>query len=182
MNKACSKCKITQSLKNFWPRKVPSGNLVLSSHCKRCNKNARKLWARENRDKIKQYSAIQRLNTPSEVEAKRCREKRALNPDVYKNITKRYRDKYPEKQIEKLARRRAQKKKAEPKWLTKKQRAEITDIYKQAKELEKIFFNRKFHVDHIIPLQGKNVCGLHVPWNLQILTAEENLRKNNNYE
>lgn len=79
------------------------------------------------------------------------------------------------------AKRRVIKKQAMLKWLTKKQIEEIADIYKQAKELEQIFFNRKFHVDHIIPLQGKDVCGLHVPWNLQILTAEENKSKGNKY-
>ncbi len=50
-----------------------------------------------------------------------------------------------------------------------------------AKVLEKLT-GEKYHVDHVIPLQGKNVSGLHIPANLQILTATANMKKGNKYE
>ena len=74
--------------------------------------------------------------------------------------------------------RRAQKLNATPKWLTESQKQEIIQLYKlrQQLSLEKGII---YHVDHIIPLVSKDVCGLHVPWNLRIVTQEENLKKGN---
>ena len=76
------------------------------------------------------------------------------------------------------AKRRAAKLQATPPWLTTHQLQEIDEHYAMAKELEKVFPWPQ-HVDHIEALQGNDVCGLHVPWNLQILSRKANLEKGN---
>ena len=68
--------------------------------------------------------------------------------------------------------RRANKKQATPNWLTSELKKEILDTYLSAKLQGKT-------VDHIVPLKGKYVCGLHVPWNLQIIDNDENIKKSN---
>ena len=83
---------------------------------------------------------------------------------------------YPDKWREMVARRRAAKLRATPPWLTGEQIKEMVKIYKEAAMIE-ARTGVQHYVDHIVPLQGKNVSGLHVPWNLQILTADENWSK-----
>jgi hypothetical protein len=74
--------------------------------------------------------------------------------------------------------RYAAKLKRTPPWLTVQHFKQIENMYERAKIAED-FTGKKHHVDHIEPLQGKNVSGLHVPWNLQVMTASENISKGN---
>jgi hypothetical protein len=72
-------------------------------------------------------------------------------------------------------------KRATPPWLSPEQKSQIEFVYSHAKDCQ-IVTGEVYHVDHIVPLQGEAVCGLHVPWNLQVLPAEVNVRKSNRYE
>lgn len=84
----------------------------------------------------------------------------------------------PHKGAQFQASRRTRLKRAQPKWLNIEQIKQIEIFYKIANKMTKTF-NIKYSVDHVIPLQGKLVSGLHVPWNLQILTKSKNSSKGN---
>jgi 5-methylcytosine-specific restriction endonuclease McrA len=66
---------------------------------------------------------------------------------------------------------------ATPVWLTPKQKAEIQYLYDEARKLS--LSGTKYEVDHIVPLHGEVVCGLHVPWNMRVVSKEENNRRGN---
>ena len=74
--------------------------------------------------------------------------------------------------------RRRRHREATPKWLTKEQRDAMRQMYLTARQLTKLTGER-YVVDHKVPLRSDDVCGLHVPWNLQVITQEENLAKSN---
>lgn len=77
--------------------------------------------------------------------------------------------------------RRRKHREATPKWLTRQQKSEIRRIYEIAITMSKTT-GEQYVVDHIVPLRSPDVCGLHVPWNLRVITQEENLKKSNKLE
>lgn len=74
--------------------------------------------------------------------------------------------------------RKRRHREATPKWLTVAERLQMRELYVQARKLTAIAGER-YVVDHIVPLRSDEVCGLHVPWNLRVITQEENLKKSN---
>jgi hypothetical protein len=65
--------------------------------------------------------------------------------------------------------------------LTPEQAQEVKDMYWLARDVS-ITTGEPYEVDHIVPLKGANICGLHVPWNLQVIPKYLNVRKGNSYE
>lgn len=82
----------------------------------------------------------------------------------------------PHKNALYVSSRKTAKLNATPPWLTEEHFAYIEKVYAIS-----AFLTRKtgvqHHVDHVHALRGKGFCGLHVPWNLCVLTAKENTRK-----
>lgn len=98
------------------------------------------------------------------------------NKDTLKEKARKYARSNPAKVKTWTGSRKAAFKKATPNWLTSDQIAEMNYFYFLAKDL-RVTTGEDYHVDHIVPLQGKTVCGLHVPWNLQVLPSDLNLSK-----
>jgi hypothetical protein len=94
---------------------------------------------------------------------------------------RKWKEKNPAKVTANIGKYRASKSSAMPKWLTSEHIAQIEAVYLQAK-IYTVVTGVPYHVDHIIPIRSDLVCGLHVPWNLQVLKGEDNMRKSNKLE
>lgn len=92
-----------------------------------------------------------------------------------------YREKNPGYAPSQCAKRRTRKMSATPCWVGTEEQWAINEVYDLAALRSKVF-GFKWHVDHIVPLQGKMVCGLHVLENLQVLPYVDNLKKHNKWQ
>ena len=146
-----------------------------ASICKQCAAEQSSKYYESNREAVRAK--------PVNLEKKRQSDKESYLRHREKRIAyvKEWVQKNPEKVLSRNAARRARKQQAYPAWLTKEDKLDIRAKYAIAKWLSLTCF-QQYHVDHIVPLKGDSVCGLHVPWNLQVLSATENLRKNNHFK
>jgi hypothetical protein len=157
------------------------------------NKQAAKIrdaiWLAKNRDKVR---ASARRRYLADIEARKAsmkenyqrnkaerlrqtREWHAANPEKVRVSRRKWAKSNPGKVSEYWATRDARKKNACPSWADMKA---IRKVYNDARAVTKATGIQQ-HVDHIIPLLGKTVCGLHVAWNLRIVPAQENMKKGN---
>lgn len=150
----------------------------------------RKQWAAENAEKVKAYQADHYSRNKAAYRAS-AKERAARNATAVAEYNRTYR----QNNLEKLKRyrkshyqqnqaayyvargkRRAAARQATPAWAD---RNTMAGIYKYARTMRECGVD--CHVDHHVPLCGKNVSGLHVQDNLTVLLAEDNLRKSNKF-
>ena len=184
--KVCSKCKELKAVELFSKNRTKKHGL--QNQCKSCMKAAaavnkeyiraaQKEYYEANKEKLlgnmKVYYASnkEKFNASSKAWKKANREKVSAYNREYSQAN-------PGKVNARTAKRRAAKLQRTPEWACLDS---IKEFYTCAKDLQELT-GIEFQVDHIVPLQGELVSGLHVETNLQILTASENSSKSNAFE
>lgn len=175
--KQCAKCNEVKPLEEFCKNaKRKSG---YHYYCRACHSASNKKWRDANRDQELATSAAYReANREKCHAASKAWEK--ANPEKIKAWRKRYSQEKAAYLQDKCVRYRAGKANRTPAWLTESDWLQIQCRYQVA-----AMYNRegleRWDVDHIIPLYGKKVSGLHVPNNLRVIKSDENKRKANKY-
>lgn len=170
---------------------------------------ARKLWFETHKEEKREYDRLYRIKNKERIALKKA-ENVKNNPEKDRARKQRYKEAHREKVKEqaRLYGRQNKEKRASylqvyrqenayktrywamkrhtaklqrtPKWLTEVDFERIENEYKLAALLSQLT-KETWHVDHIVPLQGKNVSGLHVPSNLRAIRGCENISKNNSW-
>lgn len=192
--KMCGRCMLERELTEFTKDKTRADGLypvckicrsLSTAMSKEANKKRSDLWYSENKDRVKTTSKQWRdANKDKKTQMDKAYYEKnkssisAKQKDYYERTKvfrlktqKSYYDTNRADFYARVAKRRGRLKEATPSWCDMDK---IKEIYRNCPI--------GHQVDHIVPIQGKNVCGLHVSWNLQYLPTAENLAKGNKYE
>lgn len=151
--KTCRLCKQTLEFSFFVKKK--SSKDGYENACRTCSNELKLEWAHKNKEK---RDAARKLRYEND-------------PTPFLQRSKKWFDRNTGYKRAHGSIRRKGKVLATPPWVNMKELAVIYDNCPEG-----------HHVDHIVPLKHNLVCGLHVPWNLQYLTAKENLQKGNRFD
>lgn len=188
--KACARCKTEKPRSAFC--KDMSQRDMINHTCRECKKGDFAAYLTANRERQSQRAAQYREANLEEMRAKdrsryaadpgksakKCLGWRKRNPQRVNELAAKWKANNKAKVLANVKARKAGQVQACPKWVTREQRSEMRAIYIRSAAIS-AETGIKHHVDHIVPLRGKTVCGLHVPWNLQVIPAKENMAKHN---
>lgn len=168
----CRKCLASKADSDFWR----AGHRI----CKECDKAQMYDWRRRNAERLKEYRKAYGKKW-RELKREELREYHrkwsALNVETVRAKNKAWKQANPDKRAAQVRGRQARLARAYPSWANKEL---IGAFYERARELT-LLTGIAHHVDHIVPLRSPIVCGLHNEFNLQVLSAIENVKKHNKF-
>jgi hypothetical protein len=156
------------------PRRATNGECLV------CRAERLKAWRIENPTKVQQHNKTQYSRFAEKIKAA-SRKYHAENVDVVNAKKRAYQKTHLHIYAKIKAKRHAAELKRTPAWLTEDDHWLMEQAYELAALRTKLF-GISFQVDHVLPLQGKLVSGLHVPLNLQVIPAKMNRAKSNSFE
>lgn len=163
--KHCNRCNTTKETSEFYLRKASIDGLM--ALCKECSKAAKRSWAKTNRERVREYESVYR--------------QREDYKEYHKEYMKKHQQENKASWNARNSKYRASKIQRTPVWLDEEQLWLIQEVYELA-QLRSDATGVLHHVDHIYPLNGRDVSGLHVPENLQVIPWYDNLSKSNKLE
>jgi 5-methylcytosine-specific restriction endonuclease McrA len=153
--KICTKCGVEKPLTEFHAdKRATDGRTVW---CKTCRNARTKEWQQENKDHVAGVKA----------------DWQKKNADKCRDMAKRDYAKNKQRYLANNAKRRGQ--------IDSATFGDCSYVYHAAEVVASVY-GGKPHVDHVVPLNGELVSGLHAPWNLQLLSASDNLSKGNSWQ
>lgn len=153
------------------PRRAKTGE------CMECRAEHLVQWRKQNPEKVKQHNATQHERFAEKL-ADRARYYYHLDIEKSRAKLRSYQKQNLHVFAKIGAKRKAAKLQRTPLWLNADEHWMIEQAYELA-ALRTKMLGQVFHVDHVLPLQGKHVSGFHTPYNLQVIPAIENIRKGN---
>lgn len=173
LSKVCKVCSQEKSVEVFRRSRPDKPGRINTCDSCRCEINRVKAAERRKKSPEKEKEVAKRFREKHrERLLANMRKWRAKNKD---HVSKYNREKYPDRGRRRLVQQRTICK--DPEVLE-----QIKTIYRIASNLELLYPHNEYQVDHIVPLTNKDVCGLHVPWNLAIINKDENLAKRNKFD
>jgi len=175
--KTCTKCSTEKELNMFHKGCNPDGH---RTWCATCMSAYKKQYKKDNAERIKEtqraYDAVQ-----NPLRREYFQQRYMANKEHVLAVGRAYKKANPHKNAARQAKRRTATLQRTPVWLLEDDHWVIAQAYELAALRTKLF-GFQWEVDHIIPLQGKFVSGLHVPTNLQVVPSIINRQKHNRYE
>lgn len=165
-------------------QRICDARKVATPEAKEKKRLRNKLYDQSERGRLSQTRRYERWKAKNPNRTSKSRTSLAQTSDYKRKravAIRKWRDKNKEKCQAFYAQRRASRMCASPPWLSKEDKEFITDLYIVCKMFQ-LYTGQEYHVDHIVPLKNSLVCGLHIPANLQILPAKENLSKRNKFD